>query len=153
MRFNSRLSVSLHALLHFAERREPLTSEALAASLHTNPVVVRQTMAGLREAGIVRSERGHGGGWFLSRDVASISVRDVYVALGGPALFLLRNRSENADCIVEKAVNKALTCAFSDAQALLIDRLGSISLASLSAEFHQHVADRHEHTEVCSNAV
>lgn len=153
MRFNSRLSTSVHALLHLAERREPLTSEALATSLRTNPVVVRRTMAGLREAGIVRSERGHGGGWYLDCDVASITMRDVYVALGEPVLLLPQIGSENADCIVEKAVNHALAEALGDAQALLVDRLSSISLADLSAEFHRHVVKARKHDDVCARAV
>lgn len=66
MKRNSRLSAVLHALLHMAERDRPMTSEELAACLHTNPVVVRRTMAGLREAGLVTSGRGHGGGGRLA---------------------------------------------------------------------------------------
>lgn len=62
MKCDSRLSGILHVLLHMAEEPRPLTSEALAAAMQTNPAVVRRTMAGLREAGFVRSGRGHGGG-------------------------------------------------------------------------------------------
>jgi Rrf2 family protein len=153
MSMNSRLSGAVHALLHLADRGAPLTSEALAGSLRTNPVVVRQTMAGLREAGIVRSERGHGGGWSLGRDPVSITLRDVYVALGAPALFSLRNRSENPNCLVEKAVNAALTSATVDAQALFVERLGTISLASMTQEFHAHHAAARNAGELCADAV
>jgi Rrf2 family protein len=148
---DSRLSSSIHALLHLADRDTPLTSEGLAGALRTHPVVVRQTMAGLREAGIVRSERGHGGGWSLGRDPASITLRDVYVALGSPALFSLRNRSENPNCLVEKGVNAALTSVTVDAQALFVERLGTISLASMSQQFHAyHAAARRNVAEVCA---
>jgi DNA-binding IscR family transcriptional regulator len=149
---NSRLSSSVHVLLHLADGGT-LTSEALAGSLRTNPVVVRQTLAGLREAGIVRSERGHGGGWSLGRDTESITLRDVYVALDEPTLFSLRNRSENPNCLVEKAVNAALTSATVDAQALFIERMGTISLASMLREFHGFHASAHNVAEVCADAV
>jgi Rrf2 family protein len=149
---NSRLSSSVHVLLHLADRGM-LTSEALAGSLRTNPVVVRQTLAGLREAGIVRSERGHGGGWSLGRDPESITLRDVYVALDEPALFSLRNRSEKPNCLVEKTVNAALTSATVDAQALFIERLGTISLASMLREFHAFHASAYNVAEVCADAV
>ena len=153
MSLNNRLSSSVHALLHLTGHETPLTSEALAGALHTNPVVVRQTMAGLRDAGIVRSERGHGGGWSLARDPGEITLRDVYVALGTPALFSLRNRTENPTCLVEKAVNTALTAATVDAQALFLERLGTITLASMMEEFHAFQAAWQNALEVCADAV
>lgn len=94
MKRDSRLSITLHALLHMAERKT-ITSEELAACLSTNPVVVRRTMAGLREAGLVRSEKGHGGGWSLACDLATVSLADVHAALGEPAFFAIGNRTES----------------------------------------------------------
>ena len=61
MKRDSRLSVALHALLHMADARAPMTSEQLARG-GGNPAAIRRTMAGLREAGLVRSEKGRGGG-------------------------------------------------------------------------------------------
>ena len=53
MKRDDRLSNTLHALLHMADFAGPMTSEALSACLRTNPVVVRRTMAGLRDMGLV----------------------------------------------------------------------------------------------------
>ena len=66
MRPDTRLSGVLHVLLHMAEEQGPVTSEVLAQAMHTNPVVIRRTLSGLREHGYVRSEKGHGGGWSLA---------------------------------------------------------------------------------------
>ena len=57
MKYDNRLSATLHALLHMAERGEPMTSAELAACMSTNPVVVRRTMAGLRKAGYLDALR------------------------------------------------------------------------------------------------
>ena len=84
MKNDSRLSSVLHVLLHMAELDRPATSEDMAKILSTNPVVIRRIMAGLREAGSVHSEKGHGCGWRLTCDLASITLRDVYLALGEP---------------------------------------------------------------------
>ena len=94
----------LHALLHMAERERPMTSDELAVCLSTNPVVVRRTMAGLREAGLVASGRGHGGGWTLARPLEDVTMRDIYAALGEPMLFQMANVSESPGCLVEQAV-------------------------------------------------
>ena len=84
MKRDSRLSGVLHVLLHMAEVEGPVTSEAMARAMQTNPVVIRRIMAGLRDAGFVRSEKGHGGGWTIARDLAAITLREVYMALGEP---------------------------------------------------------------------
>ncbi|NID04939.1 Rrf2 family transcriptional regulator [Luteibacter jiangsuensis] len=136
MKRDSRLSGVLHVLLHMAEAGAPVTSEAMARAMQTNPVVVRRIMAGLRDMGFVRSEKGHGGGWTMARDLASITLRDVYTALGAPEPFALGHRTESPGCLVEQAVNAALDGAFRDAEALLLDRFGEVTLAALSADFH-----------------
>jgi Rrf2 family protein len=142
MRRDSRLSGVLHVLLHMAEQDEPVTSEALAKAMDTNPVVIRRVMAGLRDQGYVRSEKGHGGGWTLARDLADISLRDIYKALGQPALLAIGNRTEAPGCLVEQAVNAALNQAFNDAEALLLSRLADVTLAKLSADFHKRLVGR-----------
>jgi Rrf2 family protein len=142
MKRDSRLSGVLHVLLHMAEQSGPATSETLAKAMSTNPVVIRRIMAGLREQGYVRSEKGHGGGWTLARDLAEITLRDIYDALGRPSLLAMGNRTEAPGCLVEQAVNTALDKALGDAEALLLSRLGEVTLATLSADFHARLTAR-----------
>lgn len=136
MKSNSSLSGVLHVLLHMAESPHPVTSEVLARAMRTNPVVVRRTMAGLRDAGLVRSEKGHGGGWSIARALDAITLLDIYRAIGAPGLFALGHRSDSPHCLVEKAVNHALDGAFDAAESLLLQRFGAVTLAALSADFH-----------------
>lgn len=142
MKRDSRLSGVLHVLLHMADHSAPVTSEALARAMSTNPVVIRRIMAGLRDRGYVRSEKGHGGGWTIDCDLATVTLRDIYDALGRPELLAMGNRTEAPGCLVEQAVNAALGEAFDEAEALLLRRFGEISLAALSADFRARIADR-----------
>lgn len=137
MKKDSRLSGVLHVLLHLAEHPTPMTSESLAKAMDTNPVVIRRIMAGLREQGYVSSEKGHGGGWMLTCDLHQITLRDIYTALGSPSLLAIGSRTEAPACLVEQAVNAALNKTFEDAEALLLSRFGEVTLAMLSADFHQ----------------
>ena len=145
MKRDSRLSGALHVLLHLYGAEKPLRSEDLAQAMHTNPVVVRRTMAGLREAGLVRSEKGHGGGWSIAGDVATMTLHDVYAAIGAPDPFALGNRTEAPGCLVEQLVNEALDDAFNEAEVLLLARLGTVSLAALAEQFQSR---RAEHTDL-----
>ena len=145
MKRDSRLSDVLHVLLHMAERPEPSTSEVLARAMRTNPVVIRRVLGGLRARGLVRSEKGHGGGWTLGRALSRITLRDVYEALGAPSLIALGHRSEHPECLVEKAVGTMLDGAFHEAEALLLARFDDVTLGSLQAAFLKQ-RHRKEHT-------
>lgn len=142
MKRDSRLSGILHVLLHMAEEDGPITSEQLAKAMRSNPVVVRRVMAGLRRDGLVVSEKGHGGGWRIARPLSTITLRDIHDAIGSPAVFAIGNRSEAPDCLVEQAVNAAMDDAFAQAEALLMERFGALTLAELSADFHARMARR-----------
>lgn len=134
VRRDSRLSGVLHVLLHMAEHGGPMTSEVLARAMETNPVVIRRIMAGLRDEGYVQSEKGHGGGWTLARELSTITLRDVYRALGCPSLLAMGNRTESPGCLVEQAVNAALGKSFREAEELLLERFGEVTLAALAAD-------------------
>ena len=105
MKRDSRLSGVLHVLLHMAEQSGPQTSETLARAMDTNPVVIRRVMAGLREQGFVHSEKGHGGGWTIVCDLETVTLRNIYEALGRPEILAMGNRTDAPGCLVEQAVN------------------------------------------------
>ncbi len=142
MNRNSRLSGVLHVLLHMAEHKDRVTSDDLARIMQTNPAVIRRIMAGLRERGYVRSERGHGGGWTIACDLASVTLFDIYESIGTPSLFAIANRNDAPECAVEQAVNAALNTSLNAAESLLLASFRMITLARLSADFHDRLTQR-----------
>ncbi len=135
MRTDSRLSRVLHVLLHMADAPGPLTSEQIARMLDTHAVVVRRTLGGLRDAGYVRSDKGHGGGWTLACDLDAVTLLDVHRALGGPRIHAIGNERDNPQCAVERVVNAAIDDALRDAEALLAARFAEVSLGDLARAF------------------
>ncbi len=144
MKKSSKFSDILHVLLHMADSDTPVTSETLAKTMRTNPVVVRRVMAGLREQGFVQSEKGHGGGWSLSCDLKKVTLLDVYKAVESPTLLAITNRNQDSVCQIEKAVNSATGKAFEEAEALLIKRFQSVTLAKL-LNLVKKVSSKHDH--------
>ncbi|MBF8746704.1 Rrf2 family transcriptional regulator [Pseudomonas monteilii] len=137
MRNDTRLSRMLHVLIHMARHEKPATSETIAQMLGTNPVVVRRTMALLKEQSYVGSVKGHHGGWRLAKPLADITLLDIHRALGGASIFAIGLSTDHPECLVEQAVNAALTDAFDAAQALLLEKLGSVTLQALAKDFEE----------------
>lgn len=131
MRTDSRLPRVLHALLHMAEMDRPATSEEIAAMLRTNATVVRRTLAGLRDRGLLTSTKGHGGGWVLSRPLTEISLLDLYSALGSPELFAIAPDEGQPTCLLAKAANTATNDALHAAQQVFRERLAALTVAEI----------------------
>lgn len=140
MQLDGRLSRMLHVLIHMDRADGPITSAQAAQMLHTNPVVVRRTMAGLREAGFVVSEKGHAGGWRLVVPLGSVTMLDIYRAVGEPRIFAIGLADPAPQCLVEQAVNESMSDALNAAEAMLIARLGQVTLAQIARSFEARYA-------------
>lgn len=136
------LSDALHVMAHLVGQGEPRTSEQLAQCLPTHPVVIRRLLGQLQKGGLVCSLRGHGGGSQLARNAADITLHDIYVAIGAPALVQTGTRDATRGCPIKQLVDQALDDGARQAQRLLEQRLQGITLDRLGAEFARHL---HQH--------
>lgn len=135
MRQDSRLSRMLHVLIHMGRHDGAMTSEMIAKMLDANPVVIRRTMAGLREEGYVISVKGHGGGWTLARQLEELTLLDIYRAVGEPSIFAVGPAYDMPGCSIERAVNSTLKGVFDEAEGLLRRRLEGVTLADVAEQF------------------
>ena len=139
MAANSRLTTAIHALcwLELAARRgyPSLTSERVAASLASNPALVRKALGPLRDAGLVASGRGPGAGWALARPASEIRLDEVYAALGdSEAPFALHPHEPNQECPVGFGIRPVLGGVYADADAALRRTLARRTVASVLDE-------------------
>jgi len=132
MKTDGRLARMLHVLVHMGLLGGRETSERIAEMLNTNPVVVRRTLGALRAYGIVDSEGGRGGGWKLVRPLDRITVLDVQRALSDGAILRAPVSRDHPACPVERASNSVLEEAYAVAEAELMDKYGSTTLARIA---------------------
>ncbi|CAI1010160.1 Rrf2 family transcriptional regulator [Serratia grimesii] len=144
MRQDNKLSRMLHVLLHMARHNSVYTSEQIAVMLGTNSAVVRRTLAGLRDAGFVTSEKGHHGGWRIAVDLRDISLLDIYRAVGVNQLFAIGGGEQHPECAVEAAVNQALGNVLDEAEQALLVRFAEITLENLKEKFDRHFPEGSE---------
>lgn len=137
MAANSRLTVAVHALAWMAlarrRGRDVLTSDQVAASINTNPVVIRRCLGELRTAGLVQVRHGTGSGWSLAREPADISLLDVYAAVERDPLFALHHTEPNLECPVGKGIRPALGHFYAGVEDALRRELARTSILEVLA--------------------
>ena len=75
---NCRFAFAVHVAAVLAlTPDQPCTSDWLAGSVNTNPVVIRRILSALAKAGLVRSVRGSQGGTMLSRPPEAITLLEL----------------------------------------------------------------------------
>jgi Rrf2 family protein len=132
---NSRLTIAVHALawLALAHRRgrELLTSEQVAASINTNPVVVRRSLGELCRAGLVEVRHGAGAGWRLARPPEQITLASVYEAVESAPLFGLHRTEPNLECPVGRGIQPALRRVYEGVEHAVRRELGASTIAEV----------------------
>jgi Rrf2 family protein len=138
MSANSRMTVAIHILsfmvLWEQRRTELATSERVAESVNTNPVVIRRLLGSLQKAGLVRSHRGKNAGWTLAKQPEAITLLDVYSAVEDAPLFSLHASQPNQNCPIGRGVQPALNKIYGALDRQLRGRLAKTTLAQVFAD-------------------
>jgi Rrf2 family protein len=131
---SSRFVVAIHALsvLARAQDKGPVCSSAIAASVHTNPVVIRRLMAELEKAKLVRSVAGRSGGFALDRSASGITLADIYRAVEDESMFRMHKTDPNSCCPVAKQMKSILCEPFRSAESALSNALSRTSLEDVA---------------------
>lgn len=130
MSISSRFSVGIHILSLLEVNKEGInSSEFIAKSVNTNPVVIRKIMGMLKKAGLVKVSPGIAGAK-PSRSLADITLFDVYRAVevvNDKELFSI-HENPNPDCLVGKNLQETIEPIFSMAQLALEKVLQDITI-------------------------
>ncbi|MEO6568209.1 MAG: Rrf2 family transcriptional regulator [Opitutaceae bacterium] len=134
---NSRFAVSVHILAYLTYRRDvDVPSTEIAASVDTNPVVIRRLLGALLKARLVTAQKGASGGFSLAKAPEKISLRDVYRAVDPSPDYGLRHFAPNHECPVGAKISAILSAAFAKAQVAMEAELARASIADVHGQLH-----------------
>ncbi|SMG27610.1 Rrf2 family transcriptional regulator [Paraburkholderia susongensis] len=135
MNTSSRFAFAVHVLaLLSLQGGVPLSSEMIAGSVNTNPVLIRRLLAMLAEAGLTTSQLGAGGGALLARPPEQITLLDVYRAVDDARLFALHREEPNPACMVGRNIQSVLRGIIDEAQQAAEASLAARTLADATAD-------------------
>ncbi|ALC80279.1 MULTISPECIES: Rrf2 family transcriptional regulator [Bacillus] len=133
MRISNRFTIAVHMLSLIAVRTDLLTSEQIADSVNTNPVIIRQISRLLKKSGLIDVRRGSGGAYLL-KDASDISLYNVYkavdVVLEGELFHTHEN--PNPNCWVGANINQVLELFLLKAQTAMEDILKEVSIQEIT---------------------
>ncbi|HVK58739.1 MAG TPA: Rrf2 family transcriptional regulator [Candidatus Kapabacteria bacterium] len=132
MRTSCRFAMAVHVLAVLAYKQgDRVTSSYLAASVNTNPVIVRRLLLTLQKAKLVETRKGAGSGSRLERSPARITLAEVYNAVEEEDAFTMPSREPNQGCPVGQCIQDELDLVFTAAESAMIDQLGRTTVADI----------------------
>jgi Rrf2 family protein len=107
---NTHFSMAIHVLSALAYNDGRIVgSDYLAKSVGTNPSFLRGLIGRLKEAGLVETQMGKGGGTRLARKPSKISLRDVYLATETRPALKTHGCCDTSKCPVQAGMNGLLS--------------------------------------------
>ena len=143
MQISSRFTMAIHMFAcidTFTE--EKMTSDFMAGSIGTNPVIVRKLLQQLKAAGLIEVSRGTGG-VTVTRPLEEITFLDVYNAVEcNPDEELFRfHENPNEKCPVGRNIHYVLDDKLAAVQAAMERELAAITLADVKKDISLRIAE------------
>ena len=130
MRINTRFPVAVHMLaLIELNKTQPSTSDLMALSVGTNPVVIRQLMSSLKRAG------------HLAKPAAEITLREIYLAVQkkSDAPLFDFHANPNPNCPIGRNIREAMEAPLRDAQTAMEQTLETDTLKDVAYHIVRHL--------------
>lgn len=133
IKISSRFTIAVH-ILSLIKQNPPsdCTSEFMAGSVNTNPVIIRKILSYLKKAGLVEVRRGAGGAYLL-KELHDITLLEVYRAVQvveEDKLFHFHEKP-NPDCPIGANIQSVLELILVQAQEAMEQVLESITMDQL----------------------
>ncbi|MEE8837096.1 MAG: Rrf2 family transcriptional regulator [Eubacteriales bacterium] len=142
MQISTKFTIAIHLLAavdYFGETQK-VTSDFLAASIGSNPVIIRNIMSDLRNAGIIEIKRGPGG-IAITRPLDQITFYDVYEAVEKNKEELFHfHENPNPNCPVGRNIHSALDGELEEVQKEFEDCLKKHRLSNVVSDLRSEIA-------------
>ena len=136
MQISSRFTMAIHMFACIDTfKDQKMTSDFMAASIGTNPVIIRKLLQQLKAAGLIEVSRGTGG-VTITRPLDKITFLDIYKAVEctpDEELFHFHENPNNK-CPVGKNIHKVLDSRLIEVQKAMEDKLAGMTLEDVKED-------------------
>jgi len=144
MKSSSKFVVAVHVLAGLAVVRlknkdTSVSSQNIAWSVNTNPVVIRRLLGALKRAGLVETESGSGGGTRIGKSPDKITLSDVYEAVEEGSVFHYHYAAPNQECPVGRNIQNALHGPLDLAEEVMKKELSKTTIKDVAEKILVHM--------------
>lgn len=142
MQMTSRFTIAVHIItaIDYFKDTETVTSSFLADSVGANPVIIRNVMSKLKDAGIIKISQGKSG-ITLAKELSDITFYDIYQAVDcvdEEGLFHFHENA-NMNCPVGKNIHGAVEDKLQKIQIAMEDQMKQITLLDVEKDIKQKI--------------
>ena len=142
MQISSKFTIGVHllAVIDYLGESEKVTSSVLAGSIGVNPVIVRNVMGNLKEAGLISISQGKSG-ISLTKTPGQITFYDVYKAVDSvneDGLFPF-HENPNPECPIGRNIHKAMDSKLERVQMCMEEEMRKITLADVMTDIQREL--------------
>lgn len=142
MQISSKFTIGVHllAVIDYLGEDEKVTSNILANSIGVNPVIVRNVMGNLKEAGLISVSQGKSG-ISLTKTPDQITFYDIYKAVDSvkdEGLFHF-HENPNPECPIGRNIHKAMDSKLKRVQQCMEDEMRKITLADVMTDIQNEL--------------
>ena len=142
MQITSKFTIAVHVItaIDYFKDHEKVTSNFLAGSVGANPVIVRNVMGNLKEAGIIDISQGTSG-ITLAKRLDDITFYDIYKAvdsIGDEGLFHF-HENPNTDCPVGRNIHKSVDDRLLKVQQAMEAEMKQITLSDVAHDTRKEI--------------
>lgn len=144
MQISTKFTIAIHLLaaVDYFSGEYKVTSDFLASSIGSNPVIIRNIMSDLQSAGIISTKRGPGG-IQIEKSLDQITFYDVYEAVEKNKDHLFNfHDNPNPNCPVGRNIHAALDSRLADAQRNFENDLKKYTIADVLKDIRKEVKDQ-----------
>lgn len=143
MQISSRFTMAIHMFACIDTfKDQKMTSNFMAGSIGTNPVIIRKLLQQLKAAGLIEVSRGTGG-VTITRPLSEITFLDVYRAVEctpDENLFHF-HENPNPQCPVGRNIHRVLDGRLQEVQQAMEQKLASITLEDVKKDVTRYVGE------------
>ena len=133
---NTHFSMAVHVLSALAYNEGALMgSDDLAKSVGTNPSFLRGLIGRLKEARLVETQMGKGGGARLGRKPSKISLKDIYLATESKPGLKKHECCDMSKCPVQAGMNSMLSDINGRIEKAVQSELNQTTVADLLSSY------------------
>lgn len=128
----SEFAIAVHAIVFLNHMQKPVSSKVLGESVCTNPARIRKIMTKLKQAELIETKEGIGGGYLYHGNPDSLSLEQICKALQVSVVSSAwKTGNQNMDCLIGSGMADIMDGIYQELDDVCMEKLSHITITMI----------------------